>query len=183
MTDFNIVSSKGHKVFCKFQKLSNLIKEPISYKNPENPSSIFVIWKSVILSSIFEIFSNLIFWTWSIWFHKIIVSLMKLNFQKLEPKVTFYEDFSNVSKSYIYEISVVYNLETIFRRQKPSRQNLWTFKSVVLFATVLEVRKSDFKACVRYFVTNVYLSPNDSPSKTMKDIFYFIYSSLRSRSI
>ena len=43
---------------------------------------------------------------------------MKLNFQKLEPKVTFYEDFSNVSKSYIYEISVVYNFETIFRQAK-----------------------------------------------------------------
>ena len=31
-----------------------------------------------------------------------------------------------------------------------------------------------FKACVRYFLTNVYLSPNDSPSKTMKDAFYLI---------
>ena len=31
-----------------------------------------------------------------------------------------------------------------------------------------------FKACVRYFSTNVYLSSNDSPSKTMKDAFYLI---------
>ena len=30
------------------------------------------------------------------------------------------------------------------------------------------------KACVRYFLRNVYSSPNDSPSKTMKDVFYFI---------
>ena len=29
------------------------------------------------------------------------------------------------------------------------------------------------KACVRYFLTYFYFSPNDSPSKTMKDVFYF----------
>ena len=27
---------------------------------------------------------------------------------------------------------------------------------------------------VRYFFTNFYFSPNDSPSETMKDVFYFI---------
>ena len=30
------------------------------------------------------------------------------------------------------------------------------------------------KACVCYFLRNFYSSPNDSPSKTMKDVFYFI---------
>ena len=30
------------------------------------------------------------------------------------------------------------------------------------------------KACVRYFLRNFYSLPNDSPSKTMKDVFYFI---------
>ena len=37
-------------------------------------------------------------------------------------------------------------------------------------------RKTDvtFKACVRYFLSNFYFSPNDSPSKTMKNVFYFI---------
>ena len=30
------------------------------------------------------------------------------------------------------------------------------------------------KACVRYFLSNFYFSPNDSPSKTMKNIFHFI---------
>ena len=34
------------------------------------------------------------------------------------------------------------------------------------------------KACVRYFLTNFDLSPNDSPSKTMKDVFYFSWKSL-----
>ena len=32
----------------------------------------------------------------------------------------------------------------------------------------------NLKACVRYFLSNIYFSPNDSPSKTMKNVFYFI---------
>ena len=31
-----------------------------------------------------------------------------------------------------------------------------------------------FKACVHYFLSNFYFSPNDSLSKTMKNAFYFI---------
>ena len=30
------------------------------------------------------------------------------------------------------------------------------------------------KACVCYFLSNFYFSPNDSPSKHMKNVFYFI---------
>ena len=32
----------------------------------------------------------------------------------------------------------------------------------------------DFKACVHYFLANFYFSPKDSPSKAMKNVFYFI---------
>ena len=32
----------------------------------------------------------------------------------------------------------------------------------------------ELKACVRYFLSNFYFSPNDSPLKTMKSAFYFI---------
>ena len=34
--------------------------------------------------------------------------------------------------------------------------------------------KLEVKACVRYFLTNFSLSRNGSPSKTVKDVFYFI---------
>ena len=33
-------------------------------------------------------------------------------------------------------------------------------------------------ACVHYFLSNFYFSPNDSPSKTMKNVFYFIKKAL-----
>ena len=32
----------------------------------------------------------------------------------------------------------------------------------------------ELKACVRYFYQTFIFSPNDSPSKTMKNAFYFI---------
>ena len=33
---------------------------------------------------------------------------------------------------------------------------------------------SKVKACVCYFLSKIYFSPNDSSSRTMKNIFYFI---------
>ena len=49
-------------------------------------------------------------------------------------------------------------------------------KNGFLYSTkiVLKKRISQLKACVRYFLSNFYFSPNDSPSKTMKNAFYFI---------
>ena len=37
-----------------------------------------------------------------------------------------------------------------------------------------KVKKKTFKACVHCFI----FSPNDSPSKTMKNVFYFIQKAL-----
>ena len=39
----------------------------------------------------------------------------------------------------------------------------------VLVKLILEI-----KACVRYLLTNFCFAPNESPSKAMKDVFYFI---------
>ena len=36
------------------------------------------------------------------------------------------------------------------------------------------IAKYNIKACVRYFLRNFWFSPNDSPSKNMKYVFYFI---------
>ena len=41
----------------------------------------------------------------------------------------------------------------------------------------------DFKACVHYFLANFYFSPKDSPSKAMKNVFYFIKKALCSEDI
>ena len=41
-----------------------------------------------------------------------------------------------------------------------------------------KIFRSYVKACVRYFLTNFYFSPNGSPWKTMRDVFYFIQNAL-----
>ena len=41
-----------------------------------------------------------------------------------------------------------------------------------------ELHKPIIKACVHYFLSNLYFSPNDRPSKTMKNVFYFIWKAL-----
>ena len=43
---------------------------------------------------------------------------------------------------------------------------------LVLILTVDDI--TNFKACVRYFLSNFYFPPSDSPLKAMKSAFYFI---------
>ena len=40
-----------------------------------------------------------------------------------------------------------------------------------------------FKACVHYFLSNFYFSPNHSPSKTMKNVLFHLKISFRSQDI
>ena len=40
-----------------------------------------------------------------------------------------------------------------------------------------------FKACARYVLSNFIFSPNDSPSKTMKNVLFHLKSSFRSQDI
>ena len=61
----------------------------------------------------------------------------------------------------------IFNFKAFCRR--------YQLHSLFISITFISIyRLTMFKACVRYFSTNFYLSPNDSPSKTMKDVFYFI---------
>ena len=43
-----------------------------------------------------------------------------------------------------------------------------------LLQNVAPLKVTIIKACVRYFLSNLYFSLNDSPSKTMKNVFYII---------
>ena len=42
------------------------------------------------------------------------------------------------------------------------------------FKTLYEVTSVIVKACVHYFLSKFYFSPNDTTSKTMENVFYFI---------
>ena len=53
-------------------------------------------------------------------------------------------------------------------RVEKERSHVTTVISVTVYGV------SVVKACVHYFLSNVYFQPNDSPSKTIKNTFYFI---------
>ena len=44
--------------------------------------------------------------------------------------------------------------------------------------TTLNAKINEVKACVCYLLPNCYFLPNDSPFKTMKNVFYFIWKAL-----
>ena len=48
---------------------------------------------------------------------------------------------------------------------------------IYLNAVVTPARFHPFKGCVRYFLSNFYFSPNDSPSKTEKCFLFYRKSS------
>ena len=64
------------------------------------------------------------------------------------------------------ELELSYILAELFNKclKESCFPDCWMVSSVVPI----------FKACVCYFLTNFCLSSNDSPSKTAKDVFYFI---------
>ena len=56
-------------------------------------------------------------------------------------------------------------------------ENVERVKEYKLLSIILDEHfelHSYVKACVRYFLSNFYFSLNDSPSKTMKNVLYFI---------
>ena len=63
----------------------------------------------------------------------------------------------------------------------PRTARLWNYLPIECFPLTYDVNgfksrinRHPVKACVCYFWSNFYFQPNDSPSKTMKNVFYFI---------
>ena len=77
------------ETFCESYGSKNLIKVPTSHKNPPNPSCIDLILKKSPLS--FQ--SSGVIETGLSDFHKMIVTVMKTTFQKLDPKIIHYRDY------------------------------------------------------------------------------------------
>ena len=90
MGDFNaVVDNAVLKDFCNLYNLTNLINKATGNKNPNNPSCIDLLLKnflkyfqnsSVIETGLFD-------------FNKMVVTVMKTNFRKLEPKIINYRNY------------------------------------------------------------------------------------------
>ena len=76
------------RLFCKSYSFNSLIKQPTSFKNPKSPTCIDLLTnkprsfqtKCVIETGLSD-------------FHKMTISVLKMHFRKLPPKVMNYRDF------------------------------------------------------------------------------------------
>ena len=90
--DFNVcVEDSSMSEFCDTYNLKSLIREPTCYKNPENPSCIDLILTNRPCS--FQ--NSCVFETGLSDFHRMTVTVMKMHFQKLQPRVINYRDYKH----------------------------------------------------------------------------------------
>ena len=77
------------KDFCNVYNLTSLINKATCYKNPNNPSCI-----DLLLTNFPKNFQNSsVIETGLSDFHKMVVTVMKTNFRKLEPKIINYRNY------------------------------------------------------------------------------------------
>ena len=77
--------------FCDTFGLTSLIKEPTCYKNPDNPSCIDLILTNSPLS--FQ--NSCVAETGLSHFHRMILTVTKMTFQKLKPRIINYRDYKH----------------------------------------------------------------------------------------
>ena len=89
--DFNTsVDDEAMKNVCSSYCLNSLIKQPTCFKNPENPSCI-----DLILTKTRSFQSTCVIETGLSDFHRMTISVLKMHFRKLPPKVIGYRYFKN----------------------------------------------------------------------------------------
>ena len=90
MVDLNAgVENVSIKDFCTMYSLTSMINKPTCYKNPSNPSCI-----DLILTNYPRSFQNsCVIETGLSDFHKIVVTVMKTSYKKLEPKIINYRSY------------------------------------------------------------------------------------------
>ena len=82
------------KHFCKSYNLNSLIKVLTCFKNLENPSCI-----DLILTNNLRNFQNSCVIETSLSnYHKMTVTVLRMQFRKLKPRVLFYRDYTKFSK-------------------------------------------------------------------------------------
>ena len=90
--DFNAsVSEKYLEEFCNLNGLTSLIKKPTCFKNPDKPTCIDLILTNQ--PSCFQ--HSKVFETGLSDFHLLAVTVFKMSFQKLQPKITNYRDYKD----------------------------------------------------------------------------------------
>ena len=90
--DFNTcINDNAMKSFCFLNDLTSLIDQPTCYKNPDKPTCI-----DLILANRPNYFQqNNVFETGLSDFHMMVVTELKMGFQKLKPHIVAYRDYQH----------------------------------------------------------------------------------------
>ena len=95
--------------FCETYKLRNLVKHPTCFKNPENPSCIYLLLTNKPLS--FQ--TTTVIETGLYDFRKMIVAVMKMHFLKMKHRVIRYRKYKTFNND-----AFVNNLRKELTKQK-----------------------------------------------------------------
>ena len=79
----------------------------------------------------------------------------------------------DITNSNLFENNETDQVLKVFRNDNPSNLNFY-YLNINSVRNKFTDLQTIIKACVRYFLLNFYFSPNDGPSKNMKNAFYFI---------
>ena len=97
--DLNIIMDDPYKEsLCESCRFKSFIKDPIYFKNPENPSRIDLI-DLILTNSPYSFLNFCVIETGLPDFHKMIVSVMKTTSQKLKPRTVQYQDYTQFSNN------------------------------------------------------------------------------------
>ena len=113
--DFNAdVSDKAMLDFCESYNLKSLIKQPIRFKNSENPSCI-----DLFLTNRPRSFCNsYVIETGLSDFYMMTVSVTKMHYKKLPPKIINYRDYKKFSNG-----NFLNSVKKVFSNKTPNEEN------------------------------------------------------------
>ena len=93
---------------------------------------------------------------------------------------TFFMLCSNNYKDFMKNCTPIKNLRCVGNIYLFKGNNMITRKRCEISSKLRKVLCFFVKACIQYFLSNFYFSPNDSPSKTEKCFLFHLKSSFRS---
>ena len=120
MGDFNSECNESNmSIFCETYDFQNLIKEPTCFKNPLSPSSI-----DVILTNRKTCFQNSSTLDTSLSdFHKMTITVMKMQYKKLEPKIISYRNYKKFDNAKFRQ-EIEYNSQLLCGQAKLGYVNI-----------------------------------------------------------
>ena len=112
--DFNVcVQDSSMPEFCDTYNLKSLTREPSCYKSPENPSCN----DSILTNRLCSFRNSFVFETGLSDFHRTTITIMKMHFMKLQPRVINYRGYKHYQNENFRE-DLLFELSKLIIRNK-----------------------------------------------------------------